>query len=491
MNGLAGTGKTTIAQTFAERMFADGHLGASFFCSRDFEDRSNLQFIFPTLAIQLARGYTKFRSILVPLLRSDPAIAQESLYGQMNKLIVQPLLRAGISTVIVIDALDECKDEEAASAILSVLGQFVSKIPKVKFFLTGRPESRILEGFCLPLLAKATDVFILHEVESSQVSSDIRLFFNHKFLELRGRRPGLVNWPTGEQLDLLCKRAAGLFVYAVATVKFIDRQTSNPRKQLDLLLQLPMSSIHAGKTKFKANTTLDLLYLSILEQAFGDDDPQDDPRVSTVISAVILAANPLSPSTIATLLELDNEDVFPILLAVHSLLILKEDIGHPVLPFHKSFSDFIIDSARCTNPRFCIFPPACHSELLIGCLKVMSQRLEQNMCKLPNGVVNSEVGDLGERIQQNLDPALQYACKSWHKHFVGAAPACICKVTPILHQFLEEKFLFWLEVLSVLGVVKEAIDALDAAGKWLNVCSVLMLNLFQDLPWLDLGTTNS
>jgi hypothetical protein len=52
----------------------------------------------------------------------------------MNKLIVEPLKISDISTVIVIDALDECRDDEPASAILSVLGQFVSKIPKVKFF---------------------------------------------------------------------------------------------------------------------------------------------------------------------------------------------------------------------------------------------------------------------------------------------------------------------------------------------------------------------
>ena len=31
LNGLAGTGKSTIAQTFAEMSFADGRLGASFF----------------------------------------------------------------------------------------------------------------------------------------------------------------------------------------------------------------------------------------------------------------------------------------------------------------------------------------------------------------------------------------------------------------------------------------------------------------------------
>ena len=130
MNGLAGTGKSTIAKTIAERLFADGQLGASFFCSRDFEDRRNLQIIFPTLAIQLARKYIEFRSIFTRLIRSDPDIAYESLYDQMKKLIVQPLNESGISTVIVVDALDECEDEESASAILPVIGRLISEIPK-------------------------------------------------------------------------------------------------------------------------------------------------------------------------------------------------------------------------------------------------------------------------------------------------------------------------------------------------------------------------
>ena len=55
LNGLAGTGKSTIAQTIAERAFAEGRLGASFFCSGAVEDRSDLQLIFPTLAFQLAQ----------------------------------------------------------------------------------------------------------------------------------------------------------------------------------------------------------------------------------------------------------------------------------------------------------------------------------------------------------------------------------------------------------------------------------------------------
>ena len=60
LNGLAGTGKSTIAQTVAEEAFADGKLGASFFCSRGFAERSNLQAIFPTLAFHISKNAVYF-----------------------------------------------------------------------------------------------------------------------------------------------------------------------------------------------------------------------------------------------------------------------------------------------------------------------------------------------------------------------------------------------------------------------------------------------
>jgi hypothetical protein len=253
---LAGTGKTTIAQTIAERTFADGQLGASFFCSRDFEDRSNLRLIFPTLALQLACKYTKFRSLFIPLVQSDPGIVNESLYDQMHKLLVRPLKESDISTVIIVDASDECRGEEPASAILSVIGQFVSDLPKAKFLITGRPELRIREGFRLPMSAEAMELFVLHEIEPSQVGGDIRLFFRHKLSELVRPRRGFDDWPTNEQLHLLCKRVAGLFVNAAAAVKFIAKPDTNPKKRLDLLLQSPESNIREEKPKIQTNTTL-------------------------------------------------------------------------------------------------------------------------------------------------------------------------------------------------------------------------------------------
>ena len=115
LNGLAGTGKSTIAQTFAETSFVDGQLGTSFFCSRDFEGRSNLQAIFQTLAFQLTYRYPLFRKELLPVLKANPDAGRESLCSQMEKLIVRPLGATHIPTLIIIDALDERKDEQPAS----------------------------------------------------------------------------------------------------------------------------------------------------------------------------------------------------------------------------------------------------------------------------------------------------------------------------------------------------------------------------------------
>ena len=387
----------------------------------------------------------------------------------MKKLVVEPLKESNVSTVIVIDALDECKDEEPASAVLSVLGQLVSEIPKVKFFLTGRPEPRILEGFRLPPLAKATDVFILHTVDPSLVSNDIRLFLKQNFLELARRRRGLDGWPTKEQLDLLCERAAGLFVYAVATIKFIDHKTNPPKEQLDRILQSPESSAYEGRTRVKPDTTMDLLYMAILQEAFGDDDPENDQKFRSVLGAVMLAANPLSPSSIATLLGFSTEGVFLRLSSVHSLLILQEDVDSPVRPFHKSFPDFIVDPTRCIDERFRVSFSIHHPELLIGCLELMTRTLEENMCGLPDAVLNSEVEDLRDRTERYINPVLQYACKSWHKHLVDEHTACEPAIASAVHRMLEKKFLFWLEVLSVLGAAREAVDALQMAAKWLKV----------------------
>jgi len=472
LNGLAGTGKSTIAQTASERIFADGQLGASFFCSRDFEDRSDLHFIFPTLAFQLAHKFPKFRSILVPLLQLNPDIAHESLYRQMEKLIVEPLRSADISTVIVIDALDECKDEEPSSAILSVLGRLVEWIPKVKFFITGRPEPRIRTGFRLPILVELTSVFVLHDVDPPLINSDIRLFLRHELSGLAERRR-LGRWPSDEHIDLLCGRAAGLFVYAVATVKFLDSNIHLPKHRLSTIINLPECTVPEGKTRFNPKTTLDSLYTSILQAAFSEGDPEVYPKVRSTIGAVILLVNPLPPSAIAELVGLDPEEVVLFLTLVQSLLALGEDFNQPVKSFHKSFPDFITDPFRCTDTRFYISPGDLHLELATNCLRMMNDGLEQNILLLPDYAFNSEVEDLKTRINNRIGIALQYVCRYWHSHLTRTT-GDVTDIVSYLRIFLKEKFLCWLEVFSVIEAVGGAIVGLEKLMPWLQeVCFLL------------------
>ena len=242
--------------------------------------------------------------------------------------------------------LDECKDEEPASAILSVLGRFVSEIPKILIFVTGRPEPRIRAGFRFPLLQEATDVFVLYDVELCLVDNVIRRFFKCSFVEITRRFPGMDDW-----LNLLCERAAGSFVYAVPTIKFLHQKNNDPRGQLDRLLESPGSSVREA---------------SILVEAFGDGDPEGDPKIRSVLGAVVLSANPLSPSTITALLGFRTADVSLRLSSVHSLPLLRESGDGPVRSFHKSLPDFIADPERCVNQRF-------------RCLEVMNRWLEKNM----------------------------------------------------------------------------------------------------------------
>ena len=47
----------------------------------------------------------------------------------METLIVGPFQAIKIPSLIIIDALDECKDEEPASVLLSVLSRYVGQDP--------------------------------------------------------------------------------------------------------------------------------------------------------------------------------------------------------------------------------------------------------------------------------------------------------------------------------------------------------------------------
>ena len=468
LNGLAGTGKSTIAQTVAETTFADGKLGASFFCSRDFADRSNLHAIFPTLAFQLAYRYPQFRKELLPVLKARPDVGRESLCSQIEKLLVGPLKASRISTLIIIDALDECKDKEPASAILSVLSCYVDKIPDAKFFITGRPEPRIRSGFRLKPLRPITEVFRLHDVERSSVNRDIELFFRTRLAEIAKTRSDCdftQDWPSSSDIDILCGKAAGLFIYAFTVVQFVASTYQTPIEQLELIISLPQSTTHEGRSG------VDLLYTQILEQAaaeIGTDGGHQGiySRFKTVVGAVLLVFNPLSAGALSDLLRLPY--IPTTLRSLHSLLLIPEVPEVPIRIFHKSFPDFLTDPNRCTNTKFYVDPTVHHTEVLFSCLRLMRERFRKNICNLDDYAVLSEVQDLSTQKKGCIGDALAYACQFWTKHLcnIPSKSSHVQEIQGAIEQFFTNHFLYWIEVLVLVENLSASIYAINDIEQW-------------------------
>ena len=472
LNGLAGTGKSTIAQTFAEITFAEGKLGASFFCSRDFENRSNLQVIFPTLAFQLACQYPLFREKLLQVLRANRGIEHGSLCSQLEMFIIGPFQAMQTPTLILIDALDECRDEEPASALLSVLARYVDKIPLVKFFITGRPEPRIRSGFRLELLRPHTEVLRLHDVKPDLVDDDIKLFLKTRLTEVVKNRSGCSfteDWPSSQDIDALCKKATGFFIYASTIVKFVASQHHPPNERLALIISLPQDTSHEGRSG------INLLYTQVLEQAFQDVDQDFYLHLRSVVGAVSLICHPLSIKTLSNLLGNCGSPsrIYNALRALHSLLLVPENMEEPVRIFHKSFPDFLTDPKRCTDKQFFIDPQIHHRAILFSCLKLMEERLGKNICGLDDYVILSEVGDLTAHRKAHIGDALEYACHFWATHLVRTASSSldIEEVQRAIDKFFTSCFLFWIEVLSLFGSLEVGVYVLSDIEKWYTLVS--------------------
>jgi hypothetical protein len=119
--------------------------------------------------------------------------------------------------------------------------------------------------------------------------------------------------------------------------------------------------------------------------------------------------------------------------------------------------------------RFHIDPSIYHSKLGMCCLALMNKKLKKNICGLPIYAMNSEIKDLGERVERHIGSGLTYACKSWARHLCIASKDRdgVRYIIESLETFFKHDLLPWLEVLSVIGGVGCAVYTLRDVRAWL------------------------
>ena len=471
LNGLAGTGKSTIAQTFSEMVANVGILGASFFCSRDYLDRRELKNIFPTLAYQLACRYPALRPHVIQAIKRDPTVASNTLISQLEDLIVGPLSSSGISCVIVVDALDECIDDEPASAILSVLGRHVKRLSSVKFFITGRPEPRIRSGFRLPLLEPLTRIFLLHEVKLSDVDGDIRLYLQEKLTAVSRQRSDLDlsnPWPCDQDLITLTKKSSGLFIFASTLIRFITSEHHEPDERLQLIITSSDSTAHEGRAG------IDSLYTQILDHAFLDvKETTVFANLRRVLGAVVLAFYPLSRMQIAGILGVNASLITRSLRHLHSVLFVPIEDSKEIRIFHKSFPDFLQDPGRCLDQKFYVDSSAHHGDIALDCLGLL-KKLKPNPCDLPDFAMNRDVSNLPKLLEDKVGGATRYAGGYWAMH-VRSSPTTNEFATRLISsatEFLEKNVVSWIEVMSLENRLEAVIHNIYNLLDWLGLVCI-------------------
>ena len=149
--GRAQVGKSTIAQTIADRCYETHILIASFFFSQDNASCCDKSYLIPTIAYQLTISIPEIRKRVWVILQDDPLIFSRSMEAQAKALIVRPLTGValgGIPRLVILDGLDECEGDEIQIYIINVLSAVVKELPMpLLFLITSRPEQHIARAF--------------------------------------------------------------------------------------------------------------------------------------------------------------------------------------------------------------------------------------------------------------------------------------------------------------------------------------------------------
>ncbi|CAE6473805.1 unnamed protein product [Rhizoctonia solani] len=459
MNGMAGTGKTTIAYSFCEWLEETNRLGGSFFCSRISSTCRSLSQIIPTLAYQLARFSPAFRSKLCAILNDDPDAGKLNVVQQFEKLINQPMLNARDampdSVVFVIDALDECDDNYSVRLLLDLLLKFAEQLP-LKFFVSSRPE-HVIRDRMMSQAGSSRFIVYLHDIEQSIVEEDIKKYITEA---LSPMEPS----PSLRQIELLAKRSRNLFIYAATVVRYIypEDVPVDSSERLESMLKAISNAKGISDNRYE---DLDLLYTTVLSAIFksrlGDSEKDYTRRV---LWTVVSAKEPIIHPTIALLARLTERQVSSALQSLRSVVHVPEN-SSLVSTLHASFPEYMLDKSR--SKEFCCNESKSNEMMVHRCFDVMKLELKFNICALENSyLTDDQVSDLESRVTNFISPTLSYACRHWGSHLL-LAPA-IDNTRDMLLDFLSTRLLFWMEAISLSRCIGIGAPMMQQAQTWLR-----------------------
>jgi len=429
--GSPGIGKTSLAHSICGAVDGRNQLAGAFFCRKDDTNSNEPRNILPTLIYQLAKSSPPFRSIVTEHLNKKQHTTPQSMQDTLLLDFIRTIPRHSKpdTVVVVIDALDECGNTQSRPDILKVLIEAAARAPWLKIIITSRPEGDINRS--LSTAAK-------YDLGADQeATADLRTFAQHQLGSVASQWFLSMPWPAESLFNRVILRANGLFIF-IKTVVLALEKCKDPDECLNEALQ---GSANAG------SESLYSLYSGIVK---AHSETTGFWRMIAVITTA--QYRPLRKAAIAELAGVKPHFVERLVNDLSSLLYQDEGSNGAIRVRHLSISEFF-----ASNPcDYQVDLRDAHVQQGIACLQSMVKQLRFNICKLEDSrLANTEIKDLPLRIEQNISDPLQYSSLYWTTHLRSTPNKTQSDaILGSLKGFLEGLFpLFWMEVLSVMGMV--------------------------------------
>ena len=453
--GSPGIGKTSLAHSICKQLHEGNHLAGAFFCRRDDPNLSEPINILPTFIHKLAMIIPAFRTLVAQHLRDDPNLTPGSMNGSLFLDFLRALPRHPDHTLVfVIDALDECGNARSRPGILRALTDAATQVSWLKIIITSRTEVDILHFF--DHFAQLSH--LRYDLAADQdASADLRVFARSEFDLVIKDWHIPTPWPEESDFNAVLSRANGLFIF-IKTLVLSLALFEDPKESLKEALR---DSAGTGLE------SLYELYSNILKAQRVHKKAEFQRMVGVLLTAAPYRA--LCDETIAELAGVELYLVKRWVDALGSLLYRDEASNRGIRVRHLSVYDFFIND-RCVYQVNVLYADV---QLGIACLKTMVKQLRFNICKLEDSrLANANLEDLPSRIKENISDALQYSCLHWSNHLCSPPDNDDQRVLVLgsLKEFFEGMYaLFWVEVLSIMGMVPTGAPSLRRVTSWVRV----------------------
>ncbi|KAL1855814.1 hypothetical protein VTK73DRAFT_8464 [Phialemonium thermophilum] len=460
LQGMAGTGKSTICRTICDELSDEGRLGASFFFDRENDSGRQGKCFTTTIAAQLVGKLPVLsHAMRVAMDAHSDLVLNDNKRQQFEKLVVHPLRQTCTlnpdrprPVLVAIDALDECVSDGDIDDILWCLSEAADVVGSpLRFFVTSRPEVAVRHGFGEGKLRSKYLSVSLQEAEENVTRTDISTFLRERFREMKDRFEDLPEqWPEEEDFQCLLSLTCPLFIAAETACLFIENPRNpggGPANRLRNILD--------SKTKGHVSP-LHRIYLFVLNQLLlGVSEPEEAlQEVKEILGPVVLLLEPPSIKLIAALLGRPESSIHSKLSFLHSIIDVPASSSLPVRLLHNSFRDFLIGPGK--EHPFQVDEAEVHRHLGQQCLTFLDRRLQENIYHFDSPVAGDpELIDYESllprarhsRKRRELDEVVEYASLFWAAHsqkgrgkMQDGGPE---------HIFLKGHFLHWIELLSL------------------------------------------